>query len=152
MMIRALYEMDQDSPALQFWPDLQKWVADQKAKLENRGWTESVLGRRFKMATEGDPLHNMRSVFNASLQGTVVHAMHNALWQIYKTMPDCIVAEMHDSVTLAANRHVIKEVLKVGVDAMLHPLQGVMDGNPTFPLRVYVGRHWKKWKLYKEIR
>ena len=152
MMIRALYEMDQDSPALQFWPDLQKWVAVEKAKLENRGWTESVLGRRFRMATEGDPLHNMRSVFNASLQGTVVHAMHSALWQIYKAMPDCIVAEMHDSITLAANRHAIKEVLNVGVEAMLHPFKDVLDSNPTFPLRIYVGRHWKKWKLYKEIR
>jgi hypothetical protein len=152
MMIRALYEMDLENPALQFFPKLFKWVQSEKERLEAQSFTESVLGRRFKMVAGGDVLHNMRSVFNASLQGSVVHAMQNALWSIFKVIPDSIVCEMHDSITLATDRNSLKDVLKVGVEAMLHPFQGVLDYNPTFPLRIFIGKHWKRWKPCGEVR
>ena len=153
MMIRALYEMDLKNPALQFYPTLHKWVTKERSELEaGKTFSRSLLGREFRLAQEGDPLHNMRSVFNASLQGTVVHAMHNALWQIHQTLPGCILAETHDSLTLAADRHMINEIVKMGTDAMLHPFRGIVGDDPTFPVRVYVGKHWKRWKLYREVR
>jgi hypothetical protein len=152
MMIKALYELDLENPAIQFYPTLYKWIAERKEDLQGTGYTQSILGRKFKLAKEGDVAHNIRSVFNASLQGTVVHAMHSALWNIQRMMPGIILAETHDAITLAVDRRDVKAAVEVGIKAMLHPFEGILEDNPSFPLRVYAGRSWKKWNLSKEVR
>jgi hypothetical protein len=152
MMIRALYDMDVDNPALQFYPQLHQWIGTERDKIKSVGFTESALGRRFMLKSGGDELHNMRSVFNAAIQGTVVHAMQCALWKLHEGMPDDIMTEMHDAITLSADRYTLKTAIEAGIETMLHPFSGILDDNPAFPLRVYVGRKWRNWKLLKEVR
>jgi hypothetical protein len=153
MLLQALYALDVNHPALRFFKDLHRWVADRKTALMASGYTQSLLGRKFRLdGNAKDPDHELRRVFNAGLQGTVAHAMHGALWQIYERAPESIIAETHDSIVLAAPRRSVADILTVGADAMLHPFAGVMHDNPTFPLRVYIGMGWKKWRFFREMR
>jgi hypothetical protein len=59
-----------------------------------------------------------------------------------------LLAETHDSIIFSCRRGLIPHIVKAATDVMLKPL----DGFPTFPLRVYIGKAWKKWKLYRDFR
>jgi len=91
---------------------------------------------------------------NAMLQGSVAHGMHNVVARVQHDYPTYFVCDMHDSVVLTVPNHisVLNDVIDKVARIMINPFQGILPTNPVFPLRVNVGKRWKKWKQYKLIR
>lgn len=150
MLMQALYRIDAESLAIQHYPTLQKWMLKTADGIRHSKCSKSLLGRKFHLSS-GDE-HDLRRVFNASIQGTVAHALQNALWNLYNTIPDNIVTETHDSITLSADKGSLKHVIVAGIKAMYYPFSGIVSDNPRFPMRVFVGRRWRAWQLLKEVR
>jgi len=138
-----IYSLDIESPILDLFTTFREWIKEQLAQLSKDAYLSTPLGRRFKLAKRDE-----KSVFNAVLQGTVAHAMQSSLAKMNNRLSEFLVTETHDSIILAAKRPLVAHVIKEAVDIMLKPI----DDLPKFPLRVYIGKKWKQWKLYKEYR
>jgi len=149
MLLSALYGMIFDSPAAEFYPTLFRWARSTAVQILRNGYSESILGRRFHIRKDGSEI---MSVFNSSIQGSVAHAMQNALWLLHKELPEHLMVEMHDSVILSSNRDSLKRVLDTAIGIMSHPFSGVIQDNPTFPIRVSMGNRWRRWQKIREIR
>jgi len=148
-LFRSLYSLDYENPALEFFPDFAEWMQESVNKIEIAKFSESLLGRKFFLKDEERML---RSVFNAQVQGSVAHAMQNVLYHVYKKYPNNILAEIHDSLILACEKEQLTDVIREVSEIMLYPMEGMMESNPKFPLKVSVGLKWKQWKPYKEYR
>jgi DNA polymerase I-like protein with 3'-5' exonuclease and polymerase domains len=140
--LKSIYSLDVESPILELFPTLHKWMVGQIAEMRAKRTLSTPLGRPFKLDSRDE-----KSVFNAVLQGTVAHAMQSSLCQMEHAR-DHLLAETHDSIIFSCRRGLIPHIVKAATDAMLRPLEKL----PRFPLRVYIGKAWKKWKLYKEFR
>lgn len=140
LLLKTLYSIDINSPILDIFPTLKNWIKNRLEYLDNNGWLPSLLGRKFNIKTR-DKL----SVFNATLQGTVAHAMHSALNKMHKDLRRFLVTETHDSIVFSCNRGILTKLLRVATSMMTKPL----DELPRLPLKAYIGKEWKRWKLYK---
>jgi len=146
-LLKSIYSLQDDSPALEYYPEFKNWMRRQINQIAEEGYTETILGRRFTL-DDG----NKKTVFNAAIQGTVAHAMQNSLIQIEREFPDQIIAEVHDSIILGCDDGQLSAVVSKVARIMLNPLNGLVESNPRFPLKVNLGRKWRQWKLCKEYR
>jgi DNA polymerase I-like protein with 3'-5' exonuclease and polymerase domains len=142
LYLRTIYSLDLESPILELFPNLKEWMIKQLDTLGKQGYLTTHLGRRFKLGSR-----ETKSVFNAVLQGTVAHAMHRSLIRTARLWR-FLVTETHDSIVFAANQAMIPFVVREAVKVMIEPLENF----PRFPLRVYIGKYWKKWKLLREYK
>jgi DNA polymerase I-like protein with 3'-5' exonuclease and polymerase domains len=133
---------------LDFYDGLKSWMEAQKAFIEQHEYAESLFGRRFHITKN----RTVRSVFNAIVQGSVAHAMQMVIARLYESMGDYVLTEIHDSVILACEQDRATEIVNRAVDIMSHPLQGAIEEDPVFPLRVSVGLDWRRWQPYKVYR
>lgn len=147
-LFRSLYSMNYESDILDFYPDFAKWMKDSSNTIEEKGYSYSILNRKFKL----DQDRSIRSVFNAQIQGSVAHAMQNVLYRVYKIYPESLLTEIHDSLVLCCNRSDLKIILEEVVNIMLYPFENILEENPKFPLKVSIGYEWRKWEPYKEFR
>lgn len=148
-MLSGIYSLNFTSPSLEFYPKLNEWLKDTASGMDDRGYTKTILGRRFDLDAEGT---NRRSVFNGIFQGSMAHAMHNALYQIYRAFPNNILTETHDAVILASDKGSIQEIIKKVSQIMVTPFKGLIEQDVVFPVRINIGTRWRQWKRYKEIR
>lgn len=146
-MLKAIYSLDVDSPVIGFYSGLSDWMRKSVDEIRDRGYSETILGRRFHSDSRDD-----KSVFNAIIQGTVAHAMQNVIIKFGSEIRDFVVAEIHDSIVLACNKPMLKQIIEYASGVMTRPLDGLVDSNPFYPLRVSVGKHWRQWKFLKEYR
>lgn len=143
-MLSNLYRMNFDHPVFSLFSDFREWMRKMVESLESRGFLESVLGRRFSGRSD-------RSTFNAIIQGSVAHAMHAVLPVVFKELGDYLVAEIHDSIVLNCSRKEVNKVVNRAVEIYTRPFQGILDRNPFFPVKISVGKKWRKWKFYKVV-
>lgn len=152
-LLRSLYKMDINSPALQIYSRLGEWVAETREFIRDNGYATSILGRKFTMRTDSSKDRTERSVFNAVLQGTVAHAMQIVVNNVWRKYPDELLTETHDSITITSSKDInrissyIREISRV----MIRPFHGIIDNDIEFPIKVSVGREYKKWKFYKRF-
>lgn len=155
-LIRSIYSQNYNSPVFKAFPQLKAWVEGSWGQIEKDGYSTSVMGRKFYGPAGVDPkdwtAHIKRSVFNAQMQGSTAHAMHNVMVQLNKHVPHNIMTELHDSVVLCADKGSVKSVVEIVKDVMLHPFRGILPDDPVFPLRVSIGSQWKKWTKLREYR
>ncbi|MEM3000682.1 MAG: DNA polymerase [Candidatus Nitrosocaldus sp.] len=147
LLLPSLYAMDDRNSALDMFPKLKHWIRQCIEYMEQNGYLQSILGRRFKY--DGN---NGRAVFNASIQGSVAHAMHNVLVRLHKRIPSNILTELHDSIVLSCHHDAVKAVIDEVVSIMMRPFDGLLDYNPIFPLKISIGNRWREWKKYREYR
>ena len=145
--LRPLYQVVPDEPIFGLFPQMQTWMRDKISQAKDTGYIESILGRRFQYNGE-----NLGFIFSGMIQGTVAHAMQNVLINLYNSIPENILTETHDSVTLMCNEKDISKIISKSKDIMLRPFAGLLNQNPTFPFKVYIGDRWKSWKVLKEYR
>jgi len=143
LYLKTIYSLDMESPILGVFPELKEWMIKQTQRLEEEGYLGTLLDRRFKI---GD--RDKKSVFNAVLQGTVAHAMQSSLVNMTHELRKHLITETHDSIVFACRSGLVPHVIKAATEIMIRPL----DEFPRFPLRVYIGKVWKEWKLYREFR
>lgn len=147
-LFRSFYSMNADAAPLEFYPQFAEWMRESSAKIEKQGFSESLLGRKFAIGGERTVL----SAFNAQVQGTVAHAMQNAIWQVHQRYPENILTEVHDALILCSKPKDVKEIIKRVGQIMLHPLDGISEENARWAVKVSLGSKWKKWKFFKEFR
>lgn len=147
-MLRAIYSMNSSEPVLDCYPILQKWIDEQRHMISKRGYSESILGRKFYLHEK----RKIETVFNASIQGSVAHAMQATLIEMGKKLPNNLFTEIQDSLILTASRNAIKMVVDTASAVMLRPFDGILSSGPTLPLRVSIGTKWRRWKRFRELR
>jgi DNA polymerase I-like protein with 3'-5' exonuclease and polymerase domains len=106
------------------------------------------LGRKFRLAHAKNEL----AVLNGVMQGSVAHAMQSVVWKIWKSIGTRLITEIHDSLVVASSRQDVSDTIDLVSKVMLHPFKGIVDTNPAFPLKVSIGKKWKKWKLLRVYR
>lgn len=153
-LIKAIYSQRYDSVVFKHFPQLKQWVANSWEQVAKDGYSTSVLGRKFygPGPTSAWTQHDMRSVFNAQMQGSTAHAMQNVMVELHKRVPGNLLTELHDSVVLCADNGSVKSVVDIVKDVMLHPFKGILPNDPVFPLRISIGVKWKQWKQLREYR
>jgi len=146
-LLSSIYSINTDSDIFEVYPTTKNWINTKYNELLINKHLSSVLGRKFDL--DGD---NQLSVFNAMIQGSVVHAMQNSLVRLFEIIPEYILTELHDSIIMACPQDTIKTVISEVVNIMRHPFNGILSTNPKFPVSISVGNKWREWKLLKVYR
>lgn len=147
-LFRSLYSLDFENPILECYDRFADWMKDSLDSINKVGYSKSMLGRKF-YGIEG---RTNKSVFNAQIQGSVAHAMQCVLYRVFNIYPDNLIADIHDSLVLAAKKDDIDEIIETVSQIMLYPFDGILEDNPGFPHKVCVGEKWKQWEEIREFR
>jgi len=143
-LLTAINAMDISAHIFDAFPDLRKWIAESRKKLSNGEPLFSILGRKYTKDRGRKDL----SVFNATMQGSIAHAMQLSIRRVWEEFGLDLVADIHDSVvvTCPRSRAVVKRAVFRIAEIMCYPFEGILDSNPVFPVRVSIGNSWKDWK------
>lgn len=147
-LLSAINSMSADYEVISAFPKLRQWILDSKVKLENGGYVETLLGRRFKIQED----RSILAAFNAQMQGTIAHAMHSALSAIWEKYPQYLLTEIHDSIIMVIPFRYLKTISDYVSEVMSRPFSGIVDSNPLFPVRISVGKGWRVWQKWKVVR
>jgi len=146
---KAIYSLDFDNVAIENFPRFKEWAVNNKKSIETVHYSESIMGRKFHIDEE----HNILSVFNATIQGSVAHCMHSSINQIEEIYPNNILVDRHDSITMISDKDpksiktMIQEVSKI-----MHKPLLKWGYDFEMPLDVSLGTEFKTWKKLRIIR
>lgn len=143
-LLKAINSLNAEAEILAPFPVLRAWVADCRDKIRAGEPLYSLLGRKFTQGKDRKAL----SVINATMQGSIAHAMQICVRRVWEELGLGLMAEIHDSVVVSCHHDnsVVKSTIKKVVDIMCHPFSDILDSDPVFPVRVSVGTSWRKWK------
>jgi len=146
-LLKTINSMNHRSHILDLFPRLRSWIKEARGKLDRDKPLYSVLKRRFVQLPGRKPL----SVFNATMQGSIAHAMQLSIRRVWEVVGDRLLAEIHDSVivTCPSTKQSLLATIEPVAKIMCRPFEGVLSTNPVFPVRVSVGKQWREWKEYK---
>lgn len=151
-LLKTINSMDIDNDALAaIFPSLGDWIKRCYNTTRNpNGVLETLLQRRFRVSRAKNAL----AAFNGAMQGSVAHAMHAVLRRIWERVGSYLIAEVHDSIIMAVPNDlaIIRSMIDIVVPIMTHPFSGLLEEDHFFPVRVSVGKKWKKWKLLETHR
>jgi len=148
LMFKCIYSLGgvNNNPALKYYAEFGRWITQCRKRLKENKYLESILGRRFYINKDRDE----KSVFNATIQGSVAHAMQICLRKAWELYPHSVLTENHDSLVITSDKKDIKKKIKDIAKIMVQPFLGISSlSNPQFPLRVSIGKEYKKWKKFK---
>lgn len=149
--MRSIYGLDLDNELLKIFPQFHDWMKKKLRGLEENRYTESILGRKFYL--ESDTMSGRRKAFNSILQGSVAHAMHCVLVKVNKEINnDIILVEQHDSLTICTRKELLSSHIKEISKIMLYPFEGILDYKVKMPFRINIGKKWRKYQLFREVR
>lgn len=143
-LLTAINAMNIEAHIFDAFPRLRCWISESRQKLRAGASLSSILGRKYTKEKGRKDL----SVFNATMQGSIAHAIQLVIRRVWEEFGLGLVAEIHDSVVVTCPRSnaVVKTTVKGVADIMCYPFKGVLDSNPVFPVKVSVGNSWKGWK------
>lgn len=147
--MQAVYGLNPDHEILAVFPGFRDWIAEKVNDLKNNGYVRSILGRKY---VTDNTIKGNRRAFNSIMQGSVAHAMNVVLDKVDTKHNDIILTEQHDSLTVCTSEFLLLDIIKSVSNIMLHPFEGILEENPSMPLRVHVGKRWREYKQVKEIK
>lgn len=151
-LLKSINSMDYTSDALtKTYPGLGDWIRRCDARLMAQdGYLETILRRRFRLSN----CKNKLAVLNAVMQGSVAHAMQLVIRKVWELFGTGLITEIHDCLVVSCARDpkIIDNVISQIAKIMLHPFEGVLPSNPSFPLKVNIGTRWAKWKQLRVYR
>lgn len=149
-LLKSINSMDFSSDALYaVYPGLGRWIMRCKEQLNGPdGYLQTLLGRKFRVLRA----KNQLAVLNGAMQGSVAHAMQNVIRRIWDRLGTRLLTEIHDSLVVSSSKRAIGDTIEAVVDVMTHPFRGLLEDDPVFPVKVSIGKVWKKWKLFKIYR
>jgi hypothetical protein len=147
MLNKAINSLNHNDPVFEIFPDLGKWVEGQVKVVEKRGFSKSILGRRFY---NDNSSKGLKRVINSIFQGSVAHAMQNVLVSVDDLYGDVIFTEQHDSLVVSTSDKLMSKLVGNILGLMVRPLKGYCD--VVMPLRVGLGKSWNNYKYFKERR
>lgn len=149
-LLASIYSLDHSNPAMHFYEGVRQWVIKCQNRLIQNNSLKSILKREFHVTNK----RTERSVFNATIQGSVAHAMQLCLKRAWDIFPDNVLTENHDSLVMTCSgesgtmKNIISEVSKI----MVCPFEGILKSNPRFPVVVSIGKQYKRWQKYKRYQ
>ncbi len=149
-LLKSINSMDVTGLALaELYKELGAWIARcRQITADHNGYLETVLQRRFRALTAKNNL----AVLNGAMQGSVAHAMQIVLRKIWERAGHNLVAEIHDSLVMAAPIELVKATINMVAPIMLRPFTGLLPDDPVFPFKVSIGKRWKRWRLIAVYR
>jgi len=150
-LLRSINSMDIESDAFVIYQQLGEWILKcYNITRKSDGFLETLLHRRFKVSRAKNAL----AVLNGAMQGSVAHAMHAAIRRIWERLGSYILVEIHDSIIMSVpnDSAVIRATIDTVAPIMMHPFSGLLADDPLFPVRVSIGKRWKKWQLLETHR
>ena len=147
--MQAVYGLNPNHEILAVFPIFRDWISNKVIELNEVGYVRSMLGRKYE---SDKSVKGNRRAFNSIMQGGVAHAMNNVIYKTNEEYEGIILTEQHDSLTVCVNESMVVKTIKSVSKVMLNPFQGILDNNPTMPLRIHMGKRWREYKLIKEIR
>ncbi len=144
LLLKVINSLDyRDQTINAIYPRLCEWLKKQDGVLDTEGGIQSLLGRRFTMTKDRGKL----SALNGVIQGTVAHAMHRCIRDVWDMYPHRLVGEIHDSIIMNCPpiRSEILKMIKDVTRIMCRPFDGLIDGDIIFPVRISIGHKWKAW-------
>ena len=162
-LLVATNALNPTSPMVQYYDKFSAWMVESIDSLHTNGFLTSLLGRKFSYVGDvSDPevrYTQDKRIFNAILQGTVVHAMQNVLWLVYHHFGNHFLTDRFDGIVMTADESSLDFIIKHVGDIMFRPFQNVLEsGTPeflkdaTFPVAISVGDRWGDYKHVKDIR
>jgi hypothetical protein len=162
-LLASINSMNPEAKILQHFKGLRDWIVDCRRSLADDEPLETVMGRKFRLsdvrAKKNKKTKKAKNpklaVFNATMQGSIAHAMHRSIKKVWDEVDCWLLCEVHDSIIITCpnDKVHIKNIIRKVANIMLHPFEGFLDSNPLFPVRVSIGKQWRKWKelkLYNE--
>lgn len=146
-MFRSVYSLVDSNYALECYTGFRDWIRECRARLKNKGYLSTILDRRFSISKD----RTERSVFNATIQGSVAHAMQLSLRRVWDLYPDKLLTENHDSIVMTARKSEVPDLITGVSRIMTQPFSGILDSNPRFPIKVSIGRGYKNWTFYRRF-
>lgn len=153
-LLKSINSMNVDGVVFSVYPRLGDWITKCRSKLSsNSGYLDTFLGRRFRISGDSGKL----KVLNGVMQGSVAHAMQLVVRRVWELIGGRLLAEIHDSLVMSCPVDMVDQVIATVAPIMLCPFSelfeaGVVDTNPDFPFKVYVGPSWHGWELYETHR
>jgi hypothetical protein len=150
-LLKSINSMDLESIALaKIYPGLGEWVRKCDAEMHSGAHLETLLHRKFRLATAKNKL----AVLNGVMQGSVAHAMQLVVRNIWEQIGPRLITEIHDSlvVSCSADSRRIQQTIDLVSSIMLRPFAGLLCDNPVFPLNVSIGKQWRRWQPYLSFR
>ena len=146
-LLKAINSMNTGLLILDLFPRLRSWIIESRRKLDAGKPLYSILNRKFIQLPGKKPL----SVFNATMQGSIAHAMQLSIRRVWEHIGERLLAEVHDSIVVTCDptKTSMKSTIELVTGIMCRPFDGILDSNPVFPVRVSVGEAWRKWDEYK---
>lgn len=152
LLLKAINSMDLSNTLLSdIYPQLWEWIRRCKhITSQEGGFLETLLERRFKVANAKNDL----AVINGAQQGSVAHAMQHTIRRVWERFGHRLIMEGHDSLVVSSppSDSEFHATIRAVSKLMLNPFEGLLESNPTFPLKVNMGKKWKKWKLIATVR
>jgi len=142
----ALYRLDFEDPTLAFFPGFSKWIKDLSDSAASDG-VDTLLGRKFFI----DSKHDIKSVVNSALQGSVAQVMQCIMIKIFKIDRNILMTDIYDSVVCASPRSAASDIVREVGKIVYNPMECILDSNPTFPYKVSVGLEWCRWEHLKTV-
>ncbi|MEO0258514.1 MAG: DNA polymerase A family protein, partial [candidate division WOR-3 bacterium] len=136
------------------YPELSTWVTDQKSKVKNQGYVQTLFGRKRRLPNDDE--ESVRQGVNAPVQGTGSDLTQFALLQIHaalkaRKLKSHIIATVHDSIILDVADDelfevlvIIKEKAEAGVmDVIRQKVPDLKEEN-LVPLKmdISIGKSW----------
>ena len=141
-VLKSIYSVNIENPLFDIMSQLKAWIANKQLEYESGMAVKTILGMPI-------PREDIKSSLSGIIQGSVAEAIQNTLIKITETIgPECILAEVHDSLVVACSEKKIKDTIGAIIPLVTRPL----NIDLTFPVKVSIGRQWKQWKPYKIYR
>lgn len=100
------------------YPDIALWLLGERQRLESDGVTRTLFGRLVDPGSRSG-----LSALNATMQGTIAHLMHAAVYRLWQRLPNNFLFDVHDQVILALPAALLTaELLKWIIGVMRRPL------------------------------
>lgn len=142
--LKNFYALRNDSPLMELFPKLKLWIDSKMREYEKGINYHTILGRPI-------PITNIRTTFNAIIQGSIAEAIQSVLSVVGRHKPECILTETHDSLIMSCNEDELKKMIKAISRVMNKPYYLINKNNFTMPVHIDIGTSWKKWVRYKTI-
>jgi hypothetical protein len=144
-MLKGIYALDLHNPMLGIFPGLRDWIIKKVEEFDTNYQYRTLLGMPI-------PKAEMRSSFNALIQGSVAEAIQSVIIRLGEIKLECILTETHDSLIVCCNEKNVSTMVEIGSKIMLHPFYHKDFREIKFPVHVNIGKKWKHWARLRTYR
>lgn len=144
----------------QKFPGVQKWIEDTEVQLRERGYVQSIFGRKRRFGITSDfktPQggHILRQALNSPIQGGAGDLVKFIMLVIHKNLltrglRSGIINQVHDEIVIETCEGELEEVKSIVQEAFVNPpLREYFGIELAIPLKVTVGvgHNWKEASL-----